>query len=146
MLRLFFSQCFLVTIISCTVQVGFIKMLGGFCSIMRVMSQALHGNLIHTKEDSCREMTCYFSGCLNNNSYQDAEFLMLLHGLRWEKRISFCWGQIKSRSPSFSVCIILFFTPFTHMWANQVLDSFFKLLTRTWICYKNIKWMLLNVI
>ena len=50
-------------------------MLGGFCSVMRVMSQVLHCNPIHTKEDSCRgNMTsCYFSGCLNINSSRYVE-------------------------------------------------------------------------
>lgn len=44
--------------------------------------------------------------------------------------------HFKSTSPWFSVCIILFFTNFTRMWAHQVLDFSFKLPTCTWICHK----------
>ena len=80
--------------------------------------------------------SCYFSRCFNINSYRYVELLMPLHGSRWEKRILFFGGQIKSGSPLFSVCIILFFTNFTHMWAHQVLDFSFKLPTCTWICHK----------
>ena len=58
-------------------------MLGGFCLIMRVTSQALPGN-------STWGMTsCYFSGCLNINSSRYVEFLMPLQGSRREREFNF---------------------------------------------------------